>query len=64
MQSCNILEKMNNHFIETAIGWIREVENSYAPKLTDFLDPRERFIVESLIEWDGFIIDAYGALSK
>ena len=35
-------------FIEMAIGWIREVEDSYSPKLTDFLDPRQRYIVESL----------------
>ena len=48
-------------FIETAIGWISEVENSYAPKLTDFLDPRERFIVESLISGTDVLIEAYGA---
>lgn len=35
-------------FIEQAIGWQREVEDRYAPKLTDFLDPRQRFIVESI----------------
>ena len=36
-------------FIEQVIGWQREVEDRYAPKLTDFLDPRQRFIVESVI---------------
>ncbi|ATP39269.1 RNA-binding protein [Solibacillus sp. R5-41] len=36
-------------FIEQVIGWQREVEDRYAPKLTDFLDPRQRFIVESII---------------
>ena len=36
-------------FIEKVIGWQREVEDRFAPKLTDFLDPRERFIVASII---------------
>ncbi len=50
-------------FIEMAIGWLREVENSYAPKLTDFLDPRERFIVESLTNGTDLKIAAHGAFS-
>lgn len=36
-------------FIEQVIGWQREVENRYAPKLTDFLDPRQRFIVQAVV---------------
>ena len=48
-------------FIEMAMGWVREVENSYAPKLTDFLDPRERFIIESLIGGTDIQFDSYGA---
>lgn len=36
-------------FIEQVVGWQREVEDRYAPKLTDFLDPRQRFIVTSVI---------------
>lgn len=36
-------------FIEQVISWQREVEDRYAPKLTDFLDPRQRFIVTSII---------------
>lgn len=36
-------------FIEQVIGWQREVEDRYAPKLTDFLDPRQRFIISSVI---------------
>ncbi len=36
-------------FIEQVAGWQREVEDRYAPKLTDFLDPRQRFIVASII---------------
>jgi RNA-binding protein YlmH len=37
-------------FIEQVIGWQREVEDRYAPKLTDFLDPRQRFIVEAIVQ--------------
>ena len=48
-------------FIETVIGWVREVENSYVPKSTDFLNPRERFIVESLTVGADLLVDAYGA---
>ncbi len=36
-------------FIEQVVSWQREVEDRYAPKLTDFLDPRQRFIVMSII---------------
>jgi RNA-binding protein YlmH len=36
-------------FIEQVTGWQREVEDRYAPKLTDFLDPRQRFIVQAVI---------------
>ncbi|MEG0261189.1 MAG: RNA-binding protein [Lysinibacillus sp.] len=36
-------------FIEQVISWQREVEDRYAAKLTDFLDPRQRFIVKSII---------------
>ncbi|WP_042471726.1 YlmH family RNA-binding protein [Bacillus ndiopicus] len=36
-------------FIEQVIGWQREVEDRYAPKLTDFLDPRQRFIVTAVV---------------
>lgn len=51
-------------FIETAIGWIREVEDSYSPKLTGFLDPRQRFIVESLTSGTGLAFESYGAFSE
>mgnify|MGYP002508004413 CR=1 FL=1 len=36
-------------FIEMVLGWIQDVEDLYVPKLTDFLNPRERYIVRSLI---------------
>lgn len=36
-------------FIEQVLGWQREIEDRYTPKLTDFLDPRQQFIVEAII---------------
>ncbi|MBK3494466.1 RNA-binding protein [Viridibacillus sp. YIM B01967] len=42
-------------FIEQVSGWRVEVEDRYAPKLTDFLDPRQQFIVHSLIGQQGDI---------
>ena len=41
--------KDEQQFIEQVIGWQREVEDRYALKTTDFLDPRQRFIVQSVI---------------
>lgn len=41
--------KDEQNFIEQVIGWQQEVEDRYAPKLTDFLDPRQRFIVQSIV---------------
>lgn len=41
--------KDEQNFIEQVIGWQQEVEDRYAPKLTDFLDPRQRFIVKSIV---------------
>ncbi len=48
-------------FIENAIGWIREVENLYIPKLTDFLNPRERYIVQSLFGGNDLLVSEEGA---
>lgn len=36
-------------FIDQVLNWKHSVENAYAPKLTDFLDPREQQIVKQLI---------------
>ena len=41
--------KEEQPFIEQVVGWQREVEDRYAPKLTDFLDPRQRFIIQAII---------------
>lgn len=51
-------------FIETAIGWGREVEDSYSPKLTGFLDPRQRFIVEAVAGGTGLLMGTYGAFPE
>ncbi|MBS4172442.1 RNA-binding protein [Bacillus sp. FJAT-49736] len=36
-------------FIDQVLNWQQFVENSYSPKLSDFLDPRQIHIVKSLI---------------
>ena len=36
-------------FIDQVLNWKEYVENNYAPKLTDFLDPREQQIVKMII---------------
>ncbi len=48
-------------FIEMAIGWIREVEDTYSPKLTGFLDPRQQRIVQSLVGSSGLLVKSNGA---
>lgn len=52
----NLVEHIIQHFrkdeqpfIERVVGWVREVEERYAPRLTDFLDPRQRFIVTAIV---------------
>ena len=50
-------------FIEQIVSILREVEDRYAPKLTDFLDPRQQFIVDSIRrQYDGIESLAVGAL--
>lgn len=41
--------KDEQQFIEQVSGWMIEVEDRYTAKLTDFLDPRQRFIVKSVL---------------
>ncbi|MGE7601879.1 RNA-binding protein [Peribacillus sp. NPDC097675] len=36
-------------FIDQAMNWIDQVRDSYAPKLSDFLDPRQQEILNSLM---------------
>lgn len=40
-------------FIDQALEWKREAAEMYAPKLTDFLDPREQEIVQSVVGMHG-----------
>lgn len=39
-------------FIDHALHWIDQVKSSYAPKLTDFLDPRQQQIISMLLGHD------------
>lgn len=36
-------------FVDRVLSWIQQVERTYTPYVTDFLDPRERHLVRSLI---------------
>ena len=36
-------------FIDQVLGWAEQVREQYAPKLTDFLNPREAEIIRMLI---------------
>ncbi|MGX9133587.1 YlmH family RNA-binding protein [Rummeliibacillus sp. JY-2-4R] len=52
-------------FIEQAMGWRDEVEDRYAPKLTDFLDPRQQLIVQSIIgKNSNVLVTAYGCFEE
>ena len=41
--------KDEHPFIDNVISWFEQVENQYAPYVTEFLNPREAFILSSLI---------------
>lgn len=48
-------------FIDQVLNWKDQVENTYAPKLTDFLDPREQLILKSIIgQHSGILVDLFG----
>ncbi|WP_338473246.1 RNA-binding protein [Niallia sp. XMNu-256] len=47
-------------FIDQAINWKQFVEDTYAPKLTDFLDPREQQILESVVGHQNLNISYFG----
>ena len=52
-------------FIEQVIGWKKEVEDRYAPKLTDFLDPRQQLISTYIIGGNGSVlIEANGQFEE
>lgn len=56
--------KDEQQFIEQANDWLRDVEDMYAPRLTDFLDPRQRFIIRSLIGQRDVEMAASGSFSQ
>lgn len=56
--------KEEQPFIEQAVGWVKEVEDLYAPKLTGFLDPRERFIVQAIAGNSSLLMSGYGAFQE
>ena len=41
--------KDEHPFIDSITGWFEQVDNQYAPYVTDFLNPREAYILETLI---------------
>ncbi|MGP7817586.1 YlmH family RNA-binding protein [Niallia sp. 01092] len=51
-------------FIDQVFAWRNDVENSYAPKLTDFLDPREQKIVSMIIGQNQSIKVAFSGGTK
>lgn len=36
-------------FIDTATGWVTSAENQYSPYLTPFIDPRQAYILKTLV---------------
>lgn len=52
--------KEEQPFIEAMISLSRDVEDRYAPRLTDFLDPRQRFILQTLYQQRGLVGFPFG----
>ncbi|MBB6443762.1 YlmH family RNA-binding protein [Bacillus benzoevorans] len=46
-------------FIDQVLNWKEYVEQSYSPKLTDFLDPREQQILKMIIGEQGEVLYAF-----
>lgn len=40
--------KEEQEFIDSAVDWVRKVEEQYAPFLTTFLDPRQQYILKAI----------------
>lgn len=52
-------------FIEQVIDWVLQVENQYAPYLTNFLNPRQLFIVQSVIgQYDTILYQSFGGYEE
>ncbi|WP_040286924.1 RNA-binding protein [Sporosarcina koreensis] len=56
--------KEEQPFVELVQDWVREVEDLYSPKLTGFLDPRERFIVQSVVRGSGLLTAEHGGFQE
>ncbi|MCM3710008.1 RNA-binding protein [Sporosarcina luteola] len=56
--------KEEQPFIETVVGWTREVEDTYSPKLTGFLDPRQIFILNAIVRNTGLQFGVHGAFPE
>ena len=41
--------KFEHVFVDQVLSWMVQVERTYTPYITDFLDPREQQIISSLI---------------
>lgn len=53
--------KEEQPFIDSAQSWITQAEETYTPYLTDFLDPRQQYILEMLVGKKGEIhVQFYG----
>ncbi|SIT00481.1 YlmH/Sll1252 family protein [Alicyclobacillus vulcanalis] len=51
-------------FVRRASDWVRQVEATYAPYLTDFLTPRERYLAESVARAAGLHVEAHGGFPE
>lgn len=48
-------------FIDQVLDWVGQVENQYAPYLTPFFNPRQLFIVESIVgQYDDIQLTMFG----
>lgn len=41
--------RFEHSFVDLVLSWMEQVERTYTPYITDFLDPREQAIIKSLI---------------
>jgi len=52
-------------FIEQVIDWVLQVEKQYTPYLTDFLNPRERFILKTIVgQYDDVNQQTFGGFKE
>lgn len=48
-------------FIDQVIDWVAQVENQYAPYLTYFLNPRQKYIAQAIIgQYDDIMYETFG----